>query len=189
MKQLALNTTQQEYYYFSVRMITQTVTADPPDYAPVYWQTISYLNTIPNIKASIKYNNEQIVKGHELGFLRYIRNGIRRIPQGWILLIRIYNYYQTIIKQLNGDAQIFDPIPSQINSNMKCLSDTTKIVLGVFEVAAKYSKNIRVYWNQGWKRSNKLNCPLIVKDLHLMFLIANLLIPVLIFNSDFNKLD
>jgi hypothetical protein len=164
---MASNTTQQQYYYFSIRMITQTIIADPPEYVPVYWQTISYLNTIPNIKATIENNNEQIVKEHELGFLRYIRKGISRIPKGWILLIRIYsvsseiyNYYQSIMKQLNSDTQIFDPIPSQINGNMKCLSDTTQIVLGVFEVAAKYSKNIGVFWKSGMEDIEQIELPI-----------------------------
>lgn len=162
---MTLNTTQQHYYYYSIRMISQISTifkpvGENPGYTRYCWK-VSYLNSIPNIKSTLNNNNKEIIKEHQLGFIRYIYDPREAtdimnapMPAGWILKTEIYsiskeifNYYQSEIKQLNSNSQIFDPISSQIKGNIKCLTDSTKIALGIFNVASMYTKNTGVYWS------------------------------------------
>jgi hypothetical protein len=139
----------QHYYCFNTRMISQFITYTPQHV--IYSWKISYLNTLPNIKATMGNNDTLIIKGHELGFIRYKEN-----PAGCALKTRInsvskevFEYYQTIIEQLSSNTQIFDPIPSQVTGNIKCLSDPSKTVLGVFEVGELYIRNLGIYWKPG----------------------------------------
>jgi hypothetical protein len=69
-----------------------------------------------------------------------------RLIQGLLLNISVYTinqtsyqYYYDVIKQINSDESLFSPIPSQINSNMKCVNDPNKIVVGHFEASSKIS--------------------------------------------------
>jgi len=51
-----------------------------------------------------------------------------------------YQYYKNINTILAANGSIFDPIPSQVKGNMKCISDNTAGVLGFFETSsARYS--------------------------------------------------
>jgi hypothetical protein len=48
-----------------------------------------------------------------------------------------YDFYQAANKQQDASGKIFDPITAQLTGNMKCLSDTTQVVLGLFEVSSE----------------------------------------------------
>ena len=162
---MTLNTTQQHYFYYSTKSFRQTYRYIGK-VTERCWN-IEYLDEVPNIKATIEKNNKQIIKGHKLGFIRYYnQDPLTTEPSdamGWILMTTFYsvsnevfNYYQSVAKQLKSNNQIFDPVPSQIKGNIKCLTDTTKTVLGVFEVAAKYSVNTGVYWSPSSERIRKV---------------------------------
>ena len=174
---MTLNTPQQHYYYYTTRMISQTFTTLYPDdpmktFVRYCWK-VFYLSAIPNVKATIENNNEEIIKEHQLGFIRYYYDPNEAndtmtapYPVGWILNTSIYsiskevfNYYQSMVKQLNSNNQIFDPIPSQIKGNIKCLTDSAKVALGVFEVSSKYSRNSGVYWAPGFKIIQHVELP------------------------------
>ena len=171
---MTLSTPQQHYYHYTTMLIFQFHIlhhpGSPGSYAQSCWR-ISYLNTIPNVKATIENNNNEIIKGHQLGFIRYhyydpAEPDAIITPLGWILNTSIYsiskevfNYYQSIVKQLNSDNQIFDPIPSQIKGNIKCLTDSAKLALGVFEVASKYVRNVGVFWTPGSKTIKHIELP------------------------------
>lgn len=47
-----------------------------------------------------------------------------------------YNFYKAANSQLAASGKLFDPITSQLYGNMKCTSDPSKIVLGLFEVSS-----------------------------------------------------
>jgi hypothetical protein len=47
-----------------------------------------------------------------------------------------YRFYKDVNKQLNTTFNIFDPIISQLNGNLKCINNPSKIVLGLFEVSS-----------------------------------------------------
>ncbi len=62
---------------------------------------------------------------------------------GWIVMFDqyglsedTYNFYQNINKQLKAEGKLFDPINTQIDSNIKCVSHPGKKVLGYFEVSS-----------------------------------------------------
>lgn len=169
---MTLNATQQHYYHYTTSLISQTMLhvnpGSPDSYTKFIWD-VTDLNEIPNIKKTISKNNEQIIKEHQLGFIRYLSDyyiEYSLAPRGWILKTNIYsisnevyNYYQSVVRQLNSNNQIFDPIQSQINGNIKCLTDTTKIALGIFEVAAKYSIITGIYWNPRSEDIKKVELP------------------------------
>jgi len=50
-----------------------------------------------------------------------------------------YNFYKEANAQLAASGKLFDPISSQLYGNMKCTSDPSKLVLGLFEVSSEVS--------------------------------------------------
>jgi hypothetical protein len=83
---------------------------------------------------------------------------------GWIVSVTLssisseaYKYYYSISKQLNAGARMFDPIPSQITGNMKCVTDSTRIALGLFEVSSQTTKNIAYRWAPTEKKITYVN--------------------------------
>jgi hypothetical protein len=83
---------------------------------------------------------------------------------GWIVSATLssisseaYKYYFSISEQLNAGARMFDPIPSQIKGNMRCITDSTRIALGLFEVTSQTTKNIAFRWAPSVKEINVVN--------------------------------
>jgi hypothetical protein len=73
---------------------------------------------------------------------------------GWVLIFNVYsisgevyNYYNSITQQLNANDQIFAPVPSQIRSNIRCINDPNKPVIGVFEAASLTTIYKAFIWN------------------------------------------
>jgi hypothetical protein len=74
----------------------------------------------------------------------YISYRILRINQ-YRMNEDAYRYYKGIADQSADEGKIFDPISAQLYGNMKCISDTSKIVLGFFETSSvtTYSFSVR----------------------------------------------
>jgi len=139
----------------------------------VYCWSIGSLDDIVNIKSTFNSNSEQVIKRHNLGFLPYVYNPVWQDdttgpihPSGWIVTTTAYSisknayeYYNSVVKQLIAEERIFDPIPSQIKGNMYCLSDTSQIVLGLFEVASRTVKHTAFNWSTGRDTYDILNLP------------------------------
>jgi hypothetical protein len=139
----------------------------------VYCWGVHSLDDIVNIKSTFNSNSEQVIKRHNLGFLQYEYNSIwpddttsPPIPRGWIITTTAYSisenafeYYNSVVKQLTAKERIFDPIPSQIKGNLHCLSDTSQIVLGLFEVASRTVKHTAFNWWPGRNTYDILNLP------------------------------
>lgn len=117
----------------------------------VFYRKIISNTDIPNIKATILYNNNQIILKNQLLFLHnYLNdsaNATRYINLGWVAVIsaktiskNVYNYYLAIQQQIKSTSQLFDPIPSNIKGNVLCKTDSTQKAGGVFSV---YSQCIR----------------------------------------------
>lgn len=73
---------------------------------------------------------------------------------GWVTAINIYsinedvyNYYKSVADQLSATDYIFDPIPTQIESNFICTSDSSKFALGIFEVTSFNSYYTAFFWD------------------------------------------
>lgn len=47
-----------------------------------------------------------------------------------------YKFYESLNKQLEAEQRFFDPISAQIIGNIRCISDTTEKVFGIFEAAS-----------------------------------------------------
>jgi len=163
----------QSQYYVDVTYAPDTANPDVEITEPVdvYCWNIWSLGGIVNVKSSIMSNNEQVIKRHNLGFLPYIyKPGMQDSvtgpshPSGWIVTTTAYSisedayeYYNSIVTQLSAEERIFDPVPSQITGNIHCLSDTGKLVLGLFEVATKTSRHTAFNWSTGRHTYNILN--------------------------------
>ncbi len=48
----------------------------------------------------------------------------------------VYNYYQSVGAQLNSNDQMFAPVPSQVKSNMQCITHPDLPVIGIFEATS-----------------------------------------------------
>jgi len=47
-----------------------------------------------------------------------------------------YRFYKDANTQLSASGKIFDPIAAQLYGNMKCINNSSKVVLGLFEVSS-----------------------------------------------------
>jgi hypothetical protein len=74
-------------------------------------------------------------------------------PYGWVLTCHAYSiseqtylYYKRVEEFFVQDYKLFDPVPTQIIGNIRCLTDTNEIVLGNFEVVSGRKKYYGLYW-------------------------------------------
>ncbi|NJK95383.1 MAG: DUF4249 family protein [Bacteroidales bacterium] len=132
---------------FNVR-VTVLYTYFLPGFPPptVYcWKTFSP-NTDINITSSKFDKTVGVVKKHSIGFfgtsIHLYDEEPDRFLLGWLLSIDKYNmsnethqYYLNIKKQLEASGKIFDPTPSQILGNLKCINNPEKLAFGFFEVS------------------------------------------------------
>ena len=47
-----------------------------------------------------------------------------------------YQFYQQVKKLLEAEGKLFDPVPSQIKGNIRCVTSPEKLVLGFFEASS-----------------------------------------------------
>jgi hypothetical protein len=163
------------FFRFYSRVVSQSqyTIYYPAPLAPVdvyCWYTWS-LNDMVNVKSTVPFKYEQVIEKHNLGFLPYRYNSAWQDdttspvhPRGWIVTTTAYSitedayeYYNSVITQLNAKERIFDPVPSQITGNIHCINDTGKLVLGLFEVAAKTSRHTAFDWATGLNNYSILN--------------------------------
>ncbi len=137
----------------------------------VYCWTISGLNDMVNIKSTFNSNTEQVIKRHNLGFLPYYYDPRWQDDttgpvtlRGWIVTTTAYSvtenayeYYNSVIKQLSAEERIFDPVPSQIKGNIYCITDTTRVVLGLFEVSSRTVRHTAFNWSTARNSYDILN--------------------------------
>lgn len=145
------NTNEQRFYRFSTVFLSQIAYSNK-------WYAVrtTIVDELPVIKKSVLYNNKQMVLKNATCFLPYYDDSPNYpdTSYGWIVIPEVYSlsqqafeYYKAINKQLSGEQSIFDPIPSQIKGNIKCVDDTTKPVYGYFEVSSKITKTTGFYYN------------------------------------------
>jgi hypothetical protein len=167
------------YYKFDFLYITQTTHSPKPkptDPAPsgpppiIYCRSVSVSSGISQVKSVIAEGNNLIIKKNSLVFLPYnvdlsgTDSSTPVLNVGWIVSATLssisseaYKYYFSISEQLNAGARMFDPIPSQIKGNMRCITDSTRIALGLFEVTSQTTKNIAFRWAPSVKEINVVN--------------------------------
>jgi len=116
------------------------------------WKTVN-LNTDNNITDEKIAGSSSSVINHSLGFMPFNLKSYNLalnygmvIPEPIIIYyLRVNQYtinsdshrfYKTANNQLSASGKLFDPITSQLQGNMKCLSNPSKIALGIFEVSS-----------------------------------------------------
>jgi hypothetical protein len=52
-----------------------------------------------------------------------------------------YSYYKELRNQLEAEGTLFDPMPSQLKGNIRCVTDPSKKALGFFEVSSIHSES------------------------------------------------
>jgi hypothetical protein len=147
------NTDSMLYYRFNTKMVTEmtyTVGTGPGSYSVYLWAT-STLDNSYAVDFTVTQNSRQILLEHPVGFLHYYYDATYETPNNtgiyivlWVLTFNVYsisrdvyNYYNSIEKQLNTNGQIFAPIPSQVKSNIRCTTAQNKAVIGVFEASSR----------------------------------------------------
>jgi hypothetical protein len=152
------------YYRFNTKALKEiTYTKDPNSLGAttVYiWETTT-LDNLYSVNHSFENGNRQVLREHPVGFLHFDYNpyletdeATAPYPVGWVLTFKVYalsaevyEYYNSIAEQLNSNDQMFAPIPSQVKSTIRCLTDPEKAVIGVFEASSVTT----VYKAFAWK--------------------------------------
>lgn len=137
---------------FNTNLVTQYVNVVCPPFAMcVYYYCWQTENINPNIDltgGAYSINSSSVIK-HALGFVDgdlYCYSLIYYKPMliSWRVIYidqftldnEAYSYYKKIDELLRSDGKLFDPIASQINGNIKCLTHPEKKVFGFFEVSS-----------------------------------------------------
>ena len=87
----------------------------------------------------------------------------------WVLFVKAFsisdetfNYYYSLANQVEGKNSFFEPIPIQLKGNITCITDATKLVLGLFQANSSVKKYIKVSWNGNsyrWYPANGIPAP------------------------------
>jgi hypothetical protein len=137
---------------FNTNLVTQYVNVVCPPFAMcVYyycWQTEN-INPIIDLTGGAYTINSASVLKHDLGFVDgdlycYSLIYYKAMMISWRVIYmnqytlddEAFSYYKKIDELLRSDGKLFDPIASQINGNIKCLTHPEKKVLGFFEVSS-----------------------------------------------------
>ena len=130
----------------------------------VFCWYVSSLEDKPSLTEGIITNDGNILKHYNLGFLpegtydKGAKTVINDPPEnvGSLLTFNIlsipeseYLFYSKLNEQLAANGKMFDPLPTQLKSNLKCITDSTKLVLGYFNVSSQIRKDIYLKFNQG----------------------------------------
>jgi len=131
-------TPQLEYYRFNWRAVLQWVSK------PYYGWESKYDNGIYNIVGSKDFSLSAKITQHPVLFLEYDTRaflGSSQTPLGWIVIIdqygiqkESYEFHKEFNKQLSAEGSLFDPILTQVNGNIHCITDPSKIVAGFFDL-------------------------------------------------------
>ena len=128
----------------------------------VGWRTFN-LNGIENITEKNAATSSPTIKNHLLGFMPFpaVNYGILMdFPTPLIYYLRVnqytinndsYRFYKGANAQLSASGKIFDPITTQLQGNLKCVSNSSKIILGLFEVSSVKQHAFVVDWTN-WSK-------------------------------------
>ncbi|MGM0619453.1 MAG: DUF4249 family protein, partial [Bacteroidota bacterium] len=150
------------YYRFDARKILQfqfpfdTVIGGAPTQQYKFgWKSISP-DDVFNIAGPNDYTTKLNIIKHPVEFFPY-QSGHTipgEIEQGWIYIMhqysisqRAWKFYNDLKSQLGADGKIFDPMYVQARSNLQCISDPKKVVLGNFEISRHREHRFFVYPN------------------------------------------
>jgi hypothetical protein len=152
------NESERIYCKFNTRMVTETRTKGLVNGFKVllYCWNVDRLNSKLCVSEASLENGVRVIKHLNLGFIQEVPYEINGNVRGWLLSCTIsrisepeYLYYSEFTDQLNADSKIFDPLPTQLLSNIRCITDSTKVVLGYFSVLSELTIDYFVLHNEG----------------------------------------
>jgi len=135
-----------QYTYLGLPNSSSTTSAPVPYYG---WITDLSLENDVNITDESSSSSDNSISNHKIGFIPF---SVAAYPDEWHLphiggLARFYYYlvinqytlndasfafYKAAKKQLSASGKIFDPIASQLCSNIKCINNPSKLAFGFF---------------------------------------------------------
>lgn len=163
------------YYAFNWRAVLQW-TYSPPAIdgpaPPIYYGWKSRTDrSLFNIAGPKEFSVPEKIKNHKLMSIAYDGNlyldSIQQIPLGWIVILDMYginkssySFYEKLNKQFSAEGSLFDPILTQVQGNIFCKNDQSKIVLGFFDL--KSYKQFRYYIHPGYGKDEDV----ILRQIH-----------------------
>jgi hypothetical protein len=111
------------------------------------WRTFN-LNGIENITKEMTATSNPFIQNHLIGFMPFPASNYgflipTSVPLIYYLRVNQYTinndsylFYKGANNQLSASGKIFDPITTQLHGNLRCVSNSSKIVLGLFEVSS-----------------------------------------------------
>lgn len=153
------------YCKFETRVIREIFAYEYPagPHAPqvnVYVWTVSQLEGIPVLNPNSNPVSN-LIKKQTLGFLpqdKMSKNPVvykdynitGRIISSYCYSLseEAYLYYQHVQQQLTAENKLFDPISTNLTSNLKCQNDPSKKVFGLFEASGQSVKHSFVRYNE-----------------------------------------
>jgi hypothetical protein len=150
---LSINTDSTQFYRFNtISLKESTCIQDPgtPNAIPMFIWEPTTLDFIYSVDQTVKSGSVQVRPAHPLGFVRHFYDPTMASPHysapiiiGWVISLKVYSissdvysYYQSVGAQLNSNDQMFAPVPSQVKSNIHCISNPELPVVGVFEATS-----------------------------------------------------
>ena len=141
---------EQPFYKFTARKVLQyTYLVEVRVMGEITYETMfawlsSYPRDLFNIASPPEYSSTTNIIKHPLFFLeKSVTPGYDQNFDGWILILHqyglsesAYNYYKDLNNQLGSEGRLFDPLYVQARSNLKCTSDSEKLILGNFEISS-----------------------------------------------------
>ncbi len=133
-------TPQLEYYLFDCRTISQWVWGSPPN-----WGWTSKYDETFNIAGPKEFSLSDKIIEHPLSFLEYdahvFLGDVNKTSLGWLIVIEqygiqkeSYDYHEMLNKQLTAEGSLFDPVLTQVYGNIHCTNDSSKVVVGFFDL-------------------------------------------------------
>lgn len=161
-------TTTLEYYRFSTRAILQWIVTPPPVTFPppsLYGWNSFYDKGLFNIAGPKQFSISDQVKNHPILFLGYdgraYLDSASQVPSGWILIIDqygiskgSYDFHDKLNKQLSAEGSLFDPVLTQVSGNIRCKTDSKKIVVGFFDLNSY--RQFRYFFYFGYDETGKV---------------------------------
>jgi hypothetical protein len=135
-----------EYVYSSLKMeIWRWNSYYPTNFDPAGPKTFSQASDTIEKHALVWLPDEPI---------KYYFHSDTLASNGWILIVDQYgtskgsfDYHEKLNSQFAADGRLFDPVPNQIHGNIRCLTDSSKIVYGYFDLNSyrQYRYFLRMY--------------------------------------------
>ena len=117
-----------------------------------------------NIAGPADYGTGDVIKRHSLIELTKKLDGListdyidqEAYMEGWVIDVNEYgmssktfNYYRSMVDQLEATGKLFDAVYAQLEPNIHCVSNPEKTVLGYFEVSSYKKFRYFVYSSRG----------------------------------------